>query len=99
MLPPLLADLGLTSLITDADLSGIGPHITGTMDQVWQEAFVEIHELGTEAGAATGGDVTDSASPVEPTSFVADHPFLFFLYDQDSGAVLFMGRVADPTTE
>jgi serine protease inhibitor len=27
----------------------------------------------------------------------ADRPFLYFLRDQPTGAILFMGRVVDPT--
>ncbi len=89
--------LGLPSLFGDADLSGMGPGGSGiAMAEVWHEAFVDVHEAGTEAAAATGGDAEDSAGP-EPDVFRADHPFLFLLQDEATGAVLFMGRVADPT--
>jgi serpin B len=27
----------------------------------------------------------------------ADHPFLYFLRDEPTGTILFMGRVADPS--
>jgi serpin B len=32
----------------------------------------------------------------EPLIFRADHPFIFFIQDEASGAILFMGRVANP---
>ncbi len=35
--------------------------------------------------------------PVSWLEFTADHPFLFFIQDDESGATLFMGRVMDPT--
>jgi serpin B len=32
-----------------------------------------------------------------PDEFKADHPFLFLIRDNESGLVLFLGRVADPS--
>jgi serpin B len=38
-----------------------------------------------------------SAPPTdEPIALVFDHPFVFALRDRATGAVLFLGRVADP---
>jgi len=34
-----------------------------------------------------------------PPSFRADHPFLFFIQDEPTGSILFMGRVLDPSGE
>jgi serine protease inhibitor len=33
----------------------------------------------------------------EPIPFVADRPFLILLRDQQTGTILFVGRVADPS--
>jgi serpin B len=35
--------------------------------------------------------------PREPVVFRADHPFTFALRHESTGAVLFMGRLADPS--
>ena len=81
-----------------ADFSGINGRRDLFLMKVLHKAFVEVNEEGTEAAAATGivAGVT-SVMPGEPFRFRADHPFLFLIRDRRSGAVLFMGRVADPT--
>jgi serpin B len=33
-----------------------------------------------------------------PPVFRADHPFIFFIRDNGSRSILFMGRMTDPTT-
>jgi serpin B len=81
-----------------ADFSGM----TGTQDlyisDVIHKAFIDVNEEGTEAAAATAMvmkrlSVTKEALP--PT-FRADHPFIFLIRDNHSGAILFMGRIVDP---
>lgn len=84
----------LTGMADPAANEGLPLYITS----VFHEAFVAVDEEGTEAAAATAVVVgVRSAVMPPPTSFVADHPFLFFIRDLRTGAVLFMGRVADPT--
>ena len=59
---------------------------------------MEVNEEGTEAAAATA--VSMGLCLVRPTTeplvFKADHPFLFFIRDRDTNAVLFSGRLLDP---
>ncbi|MEO8800645.1 MAG: serpin family protein, partial [Polyangiaceae bacterium] len=62
------------------------------------KAMIEVDETGTVAAAVTavmsvGGGPPSASPPV----FRADHPFLFFLRDKTTGAVLFAGRVVDPS--
>jgi serpin B len=68
------------------------------VSQVFHKAFVDVNEEGTEAAAATAVVMARRAGmPMAPQAqFVADHPFLFFLRDTSSGAVLFVGRVVEP---
>ena len=64
---------------------------------VLHEAFVSVDEEGTEAAAATAVLMTRAGAPSEPAvEFQADHPFLFFIQHRDTGAILFLGRFADP---
>ena len=63
------------------------------------KAYVDVNEEGTEAAAATGIAISARAMvrPEPPIVFRADHPFLFMIRDNQSGGILFMGRVTDPT--
>lgn len=85
----------------DADFRGMSdppnPDDRLHVDDVYHQAFVEVNEEGTEAAAATGVvAVSGGGPPPPPLTFRADHPFLFLLRDVHTGAILFMGRVADP---
>ncbi len=53
-------------------------------------------EKGTEAAAATGVVLGTTSLPVGLDVYV-NRPFLYFLRDQPTGTILFMGRVVDPT--
>jgi len=86
-----------------ADFTGIAnpPKVEERLfiSQVFHKAFIKVDEKGTEAAAATAVVMAEAgAAPAEPPfQFKADHPFLFFIRDNASGLVLFMGRVADPS--
>lgn len=64
---------------------------------VLHKAFVDVNEEGTEAAAATAVTMVAAALPTPPPIFRADHPFLFLIQDNQTGSLLFMGRVIDPT--
>jgi serpin B len=69
------------------------------IDQIVHRAVVEVMEESTEAAAASGiGFRVTSAMPrpIEPIRFRVDRPFLYYIVDEKTGAVLFQGRVADP---
>jgi len=90
-----------------ADFSGINGQEPSSEDalfiaNIFHKAFVEVNEEGTEAAAATAVGIKLGASSGRPAPvplFRADHPFLFAIRDQKSGAVLFLGHIADPTAE
>jgi serpin B len=61
---------------------------------------VEVNEEGTEAAAATAVIMRENSvggSEPQPINFLADHPFLFVIEHQESGQILFMGKVEDPS--
>ena len=103
-LKPVLSGLGLDSLFSaeTADFSGMADVAPGVLviDDVLHKTALQLDEEGTEAAAVTGVIVgVTSATPiVAPFSLVADRPFVFAIRDRGTGALLFLGYVADPGT-
>jgi serpin B len=97
-----LSGLGMPSAFKypDADFSGIDGSRDLYIGRVVHEAFVDVDEHGTEAAAATVAMMRLGMAPpsVKPVVFRADHPFLFFIRDTQSGSVLFAGRLVDPSS-
>ncbi len=83
-----------------ADFSGMTGRPAGEgrvhIDQIVHRAVIEVAEESTEAAAATAVGVRSAAIAPAPVSFRVDRPFLFYLVDDTTGAILFQGRVADP---
>jgi serpin B len=80
-----------------ADFSGM----TGSRDlqisDVIHKAFVDVDEAGTEAAAATAVIMVESAMEVvEPVDMKVNRPFIFLISDDDTGTILFAGRVLNP---
>ena len=82
-----------------ADLSGIARGARLAIDDVAHATFLRVDEEGTEAAAATAIKVVVTSARIAPQvpEMVVDRPFLATLRDRKSGAVLFFGRIADPT--
>jgi serpin B len=92
-----LASQGMpTAFTADADLSGMDGTHNLQITAVIHQAYVDVNEEGTEAAAATGVVVGLTSIQEENVyEFRADHPFLFLILDEESGAILFLGRVAN----
>ena len=82
-----------------ADFGGLADVEPGALfiTGVFHKAYVEVNEQGTEAAAATGVAVAATSMPLDPPpTFIADRPFVFVIRQNDTGAILFVGRVMDP---
>ncbi|MDP8257331.1 MAG: serpin family protein [Candidatus Alcyoniella australis] len=69
------------------------------ISRVKHKTFVEVNEKGTEAAAVTSVEISmTSAVPDRPRPFVfrADHPFLFAIQHNATGALLFLGSIVEP---
>jgi serpin B len=93
---PILESLGIHDAFSPdaADFSGIDGARDLYVQTVVHDAMITVDEQGAEAAAATGVGVGDASAPAP---LRADHSFLFVLYDNVTGSILFMGRVLDPT--
>ncbi len=79
-----------------ADFSGMDGGKNLYISQVLHKAFIDVGEKGTEAAAATAVGMSGTAAPTGIT-ILADHPFIYVLRDEPTGAILFLGRVLDPS--
>jgi serpin B len=94
-----LSALGMTDAFSErADFSHISSAQALRIGVVDHAADFTVDEHGTVAAAATvvtAEPTAASGSPRAPVAFDADRPFLFFLRDDRTGALLFAGRLSD----
>ncbi|XP_047063874.1 putative serpin-Z8 [Lolium rigidum] len=74
------------------------------VSEVIHKAAIEVNEEGTEAAAASVMNIQYGCSAIPPPSpprvdFVADHSFVYFIVEEDTGVVVFAGHVLDPSKE
>jgi serpin B len=80
-----------------SDFSGIAAAERLYVHDVIHKTFVGVNEEGTEATAATSSELAVAGGVRHPSiRFRADHPFLFLIRDESTGAILFTGRLTDP---
>ncbi len=94
----LLISMGMEDVFDGqkVNLSGMSPNNDLVVTKVVHKAFVEVNEEGTEAAGATGIVISVMSMPLPPKTFIADHPFLFFIRHNASNSILFSGRFCSP---
>jgi serpin B len=64
--------------------------------EVIHRAVIDVTEEGTEAAAATAVAMMAASMPSHVEQLAVDRPFLFYITDETTGAILFQGRISDP---
>ncbi len=96
-LSEVLQRLGLNAVFTQkANFSGITKDQPLQFSKLLHKTCIELDEENTEVAAATAATVRITGLPSYKI-FKADHPFVFFVIDNQSKAILFMGRYVKPT--
>lgn len=68
-----------------------------TVDDVLHGAFMQVTEVGTEAGAVTVVSIVgNSWNPIPPPELVFDWPFIVSVIHCKTGSPIFLGRVEEP---
>ena len=93
-----LAGMGMPIAFSSAaDFSGMTGNRDLFIGDVIHKAFVSVDEAGTEAAAATAVIMELTAAPQPPLEVTVDRPFIFLIRDIETGTVLFVGRIVDPS--
>jgi len=101
-LKPHLINLGINSIFTEnASLPLLARGSQTAIQRVLvsniiQETGIKVDEEGTVAFGATQVQLINKISG-KPHEFKANRPFLFYIEDEKSGNILFVGRIVDPT--
>ena len=96
-LKDLLSGMGMVDAfaLPPADFSGISGQKDLYITKVIHQAIIEVNEEGSEAAAASAVIMGVKAVLHKPV-FKADQPFLFLIRHNETGSILFMGRVNNP---
>ncbi|MBN2736118.1 MAG: hypothetical protein JXR70_03995 [Spirochaetales bacterium] len=89
-----LKALGMMSAFSPsaADFSGINGMRNLFISDVFHEAAISVDEKGTEASAATAIIWAETSIPDYATMNI-NRPFIYLIRNEDTGAILFMGKV------
>ena len=83
-----------------ADFKGMSAAEQLFISHVQHKTFVEVSEEGTEAAAVTDVGVGVTSAPAQPKEtfeLIANRPFVYAIVDKQTGAILFLGIMGDPS--
>lgn len=80
-------------ILGQADFTGMAPTRELFLGDLYHRTIVSVDEHGTYAVAATAAEMV---GPDVPTVRL-DRPFIFLIRDIETGTVLFIGQVLNPS--
>ncbi len=91
--------MGVAFDLNQADFSLMGKGGPGfAIGDVKHKSFVEVNEEGTEAAAVTSVEMVLASVPPQPRfEMVINRPFLFAIQDNETGTILFLGAIRNPS--
>jgi len=99
-LSELMKRMGMSDAFSKAaDFSKMTGNKQLYISAIIHKTFIAVDEEGTEAAAATAVVMRMKSlpPPQDYEVFIADHPFFYFIKENNTGTVLFAGRVVDPS--
>ncbi len=97
----ILSSLGMSVAFSadDANFTKINSGGNLYITKVKHKTFIDVNEEGTEAAAATSVGIGPTSAGPDGPEFHVIRPFLFFITEEDTGAILFAGKVENPLLE
>lgn len=96
----ILKNMGMPTAFSEknADFSKMGMSFGGNIfiGEVYHNTYISLDELGTKAGAATIIEIAEStAMPIEVKTMEFNRPFIYVIFETNTGTPLFIGTVRD----
>jgi serpin B len=89
-----LIEMGMPNAFGKADFSGMAENADLYIYAVGHKAFISVDEKGTEAAAASYVGMAMGGMKIE---FNMNRPFIYLIRDIETGTILFVGRVVNPS--
>lgn len=94
-----LSSMGMSlAFQNQADFSSLFENQSAAISQVKHKTYIKVDEEGTEAAAVTSTGIVVTSMPVhQPKELMINRPFLYIITEKDSGTILFIGKITDPS--
>jgi serine protease inhibitor len=90
--------MGMIAAFGPADFSNITPGGGIYISRVIHKTYIDLNEEGTEAAAVTAVEMYKTSEIGDTVKwFVADRPFVYAITEKSTRAILFIGKMMDPT--